>query len=141
MRILLILFIALALCSLSLAMTQDVGGNFGDSWLIKYSNKFVSNKDSSTNDLWYWGGTPHGYEVFNGKLYPLLAPTEWYYPAFMSNTTPIVLNGTALIKDKALMPIDLLFQDFMNDPGSIAQTTERPVMVMYPAGSGRDTLL
>lgn len=141
MRILLILLIALALCSLSFAMTQDVGGDFGHSWLIKYSNKFASDKDSKTNDLWNWGGKPRGYDVFNGKLYPMLAPAEWYYPAFTNNTTPIIMNGTALLNDRSLMPIDYLFPDFANDPWSIAQTTERPVMVRYPAGSGSNTLL
>ncbi len=152
-----ILIVALALCSLSLAMTQDVGGDFGKSWLIKYSNKFVSNKggdinsdtysnvnsntNGNANDLWKWGGKPQGYEVFNGKLYPMLAPTEWYYPAFMSNATPIIINGTALINEKAHTPVDFLFPDFASDPWSIAQNTERPVMVRYPAESGISTLL
>ncbi|MFB3766451.1 MAG: hypothetical protein ACE14P_14550 [Methanotrichaceae archaeon] len=133
MRILLILFIALALCSLSFATALDVGGDFGDSWLTKYSNKFTSDKGSSnTDDLWKWGGAPHGYEVINGKLYALLAPTEWYYPSIMSNSTPIVINGTSLLKNRNLMPIDFLFQEFMNNPLYIAQTAEQPVEVIYP---------
>lgn len=145
MKIVLVLAAALMLCSLSLAMTQDVGGDFGKSWLIKYSNKFVSNKGGNTNgsldDLWKWGGKPIGYDVANGKLYPLLAPTEWYYPVFMSNNTPIVINGTALLNNRALMPMDFLFPDLATDPWSIAQATERPVMVRYPAEQGKNTLL
>lgn len=143
MRTILVLVVALMLCSLSIAMNQDVGGDYGKSWLIKYSNKFVSNRgsiNSSTDDLWRWGGKPLGYEVFNSKLHPMLAPVEWYYPAFMSNTTPIVINGTALLNNRALMPIDSLFPDFASDPWSIALATERPVMVRYPAEFGRGTL-
>lgn len=143
MRTIMVLAVAFMLCSLCFAMNQDVGGDYGKSWLIKYSNKFVSNKgsiNSRTDDLWKWGGKPLGYEVFNNTLHPMLAPTEWYYPAFMTNTTPIVINGTALLKNRDFMPIDFLFPDFASDPWSIAQATERPVMVRYPAVFGRGTL-
>lgn len=140
MRILPLLFIVPVLCGLCLATTQDIGGNFGKSWLTQYSNKFVSGNDNYANNLWNWGGKPHGYEVFNGKLYPLLAPTDWYYPAFMSNTTPIVINGTALIRDRNYLPVDFLFPDFARDPWSIAQTLERPVVVIYPNEDRRSAL-
>ncbi len=143
MRLLLIILIALALCSLSLAMPKEVGGDFGKSWLTQYSNKFVSNSGNNANgakDLWNWGGKPRGYEVFNGKLYSLLAPTEWFYPEFLSNTTPIIINGTSLIKNRGSLPLDYLFPDFASDPWSLAQNTERPVMVIYPDESLRRVL-
>ncbi len=146
MRLLLILLIALTMCSLSLAMpmAQNVGGDYGKSWLTKNSDKFDSssgNDAKNTNDLWTWGGKPQGYEVFNGKLYSLLAPTDWYYPAFTSNTTPIVVNGTALIKNRNSLPLDYLFPDFTSDPWSLAQQTERPVMVIYPDESRNPLLI
>jgi hypothetical protein len=131
MRILLSLLLALVLCGLCLATTQNVGEDFGRYWLTQNSNKFVS---GGANDLWNWGGKPRGYEVYNGTLYQLLAPTDWYYPAFMSNATPIVINGTALIRNANYAPIDLLFPDPKTDPWYIAQRTGRPVAVVHPAG-------
>jgi hypothetical protein len=59
----------------------------------------------------------------------------------MSNTTPILINGTALLKNPSYIPPDFMSPDFANDPWYLAQIEERPVVVVYPAPVGRSTLL
>lgn len=151
MKALLIMLLALILsiapCSFCLAASpaaspmQSVGEEFGQTWLTQNSNKFVISSTNNSNDLWKWGGKPRGYDVFLGKLYPLLAPTEVYYPGFMANATPIIVNGTALMRNQRSLYMDFMSQDFMSDPWLLAQMTERPVMVVYPADDRRSTLL
>jgi hypothetical protein len=140
---LLALILSIATCSFCLAASsmQSVGGEFGQTWLTQYSNKFVTASSNNTNDLWKWGGKPHGYDVFLGKLYPLLAPTEVYYPGIMANTTPIVVNGTELMRNQRSLFLDFMSQGFVSDPWLLAQMTERPVVVVYPAEDRRSTLL
>ncbi len=145
--IILAIYLGIALGSISLAASpmQSVGEEFGQTWLTQYSNKFVTSSANNTNDLWEWGGKPLGYDVFGGKLYPLLAPTEVYYPGFVTNTTPIVVNGTALMRDHRFfyldyMGPDLMTSGFMSDPWLLAQMTERPVVVVYTSEDGRSTL-
>jgi hypothetical protein len=146
--IILAVCLGITLCSFSFAVSsmQSVGGEFGQTWLTQYSNKFVTASSNNTNDLWKWGGKPRGYDVYQSKLYPLLAPTEVYYPGFITNTTPIFVNGTALMRSQRLLYLDYMAPDYMtsgfvSDPWLLAQMTERPVMVMYPAEDGRSTLL
>ncbi len=140
-----ILALALSIASDSLCLAapqmQSVGGEFGQSWLTQYSNKFVTSSTNNTNDLWRWGGKPRGYDVFSGKLYPILAPSEFYYPGFLTNETPIVVNGTALMRNQQSLYLDFMSQEFWSDPWLLAQMTERPVVVVYPAEDGGSTLL
>ncbi len=145
--IILAIYLGIALCSLSSAVSpmQSVGGEFGQTWLTQYSNKLVTANANNTNDLWEWGGKPRGYDVYQGKLYSLLAPTEVYYPGFIANTTPIFVNGTALMRDHRFFYLDYMAPDFMtsgfmSDPWLLAQMTERPVVVMYPSEDRRSTL-
>jgi hypothetical protein len=89
MRTLLVLATAFAMLNLSLGFqNQDVGGDFGRSWLAKYGHTFVANNTSYIYNLWDWGSKPKGYEVFNGTLYSLADQTEWFYPDSMSNELP-----------------------------------------------------
>lgn len=67
MRILLVLFTASAPCSSSLAMTQDVGGDFGKLWIEQHGAQPFNT--GSKNSLWNWGSAPQGYMAINGKLY------------------------------------------------------------------------
>ncbi len=152
--IFLAVFLGISLCSLSNALSpmQNVGEDFGQTWLTQYSNKFVTTSSNNTNDLWKWGGKPLGYEVFQGKLYPLLGPTELYYPGFITNTTPIYVNGTALMRDQQYMYTNYKYpymspyaapyisSDFVSDPWLLAQMTDRPVVVVYPAEDGKSAL-
>jgi hypothetical protein len=146
--IILAVCLGITLCSFGFAVSsmQSVGGEFGQTWLTQYGNKFVTASSNNTNDLWKWGGKPRGYDVYQSKLYPLLAPTEVYYPGFITNTTPIFVNGTALMRNQRFLYMDYaapdyMTSDFISDPWLLAQMTERPVMVMYPAEDGRSTLL
>jgi len=129
-------------CSLCLgaAQMQNVGGEFGRSWLTQHGNKFVSADTNNSNDLWNWGGKPRGYDVYNGQLYPMLALPEYYYPLFMSNTTPILINATPSINNRNMLPVDFMSPELMGDPWFLAQVTGQPVMVIYPANSQGSTL-
>ncbi len=140
--IILVVYLGISLCSLSNAVSpmKNVGEDFGKTWLAQYSNKFVTSSTNNSNDLWEWGGKPLGYEVFQGKLYPLLSPTELYYPGFITNTTPIYVNGTALMRNQWYLYRDYMSPDFISDPWLLAQMTDRPVMVVYPAEDGKSTL-
>lgn len=143
MRILWIPIIALALCGLCLASSemQNVGESFGKSWIAQNANKFESSHGSSSNaaDLWQWGGTPKGYGVMNGKVYPILGYPELYYPSFTVNSTPIVVNGTALLTSRnyvpPYVPTEYIPQYAGEDAWLLSQLSGRPVLVVYPPGS------
>lgn len=141
--ILLAVYLGISLCSLSNALSpmQSVGEDYGKTWLAQHSNKFVTSSTDNTNDLWGWGGKPRGYEVFQGKLYSLLSPTELYYPGLMTNTTPIYVNGTALLRNQWYLYPNYMSPEFLGDPWLLAQMTDRPVVVMYPADGEGSTLL
>jgi hypothetical protein len=144
------LILTLALCSqtTSFAQMQSVGEEFGKTWLEQYGDKPVSS--SERNDLWSWGGIPRGYQVDNNQLYPVLAPTEWYYPLFVTNSTPLYLNGSTIYGHRNyvspdFMPPDFMSSDFMapdftGDPWFLAQLLGRPVVVFYPGNNKASTL-
>ncbi|MCJ7444873.1 MAG: hypothetical protein MUO26_10140 [Methanotrichaceae archaeon] len=142
---------AFVLCSMALssAQMQSVGEDFGKTWIEKYGNKPVPAEEK--NDLWSWGGIPRGYQIINGQLNPILAPTEIYYPMFMTNATPLYLNGTAWMKNRNYLPpnfatSDFLAPDFMSpdliaDPWFLAQELGRPVVIVYPSNTRGANLL
>lgn len=140
--IFLAIYLGISLCIISNALSpmQSVGEDFGKTWLAQYSNKFVTTSTNNSNDLWKWGGKPLGYEVFQGRLYPLLAPTELYYPGFINNATPIYVNGTALLRNQWHLYRNYMSPDFAADPWLLAQLTDRPVVVVYPAEDEKSTL-
>lgn len=146
-RVLLIVIIAVGLfiCGHSPADSRmkNVGEDFGKSWLAQNSNKYAASASPSngSKDLWAWGGKPLGYEIIKGEIYPQIAPTELYYPMFMSNSTPILINGTRLIQNSNYVPPEFALNGFVNDPWYLAQLTERPVVVAYPAAGRASTLL
>ena len=146
MRTILILIMAIAFCGLSVASQQmlSVGEEFGNAWLTENSHKFdAANTRSADNggDLWNWGGKPLGYEVMNNKVFPLIAPTQWFYPAFATNKTPIVVNGTALLMNRNYMFPNFVSSGFTEDPWLMAQLSEQPVIVVYPSPNPYSTLL
>jgi hypothetical protein len=146
MRTILILIMTIAFCMLGMASQQmlSVGGEFGNSWLTENSHKFDASNTKSTNnggDLWNWGGKPLGYEVMNNKIFPLIAPTQWFYPAFATNLTPIVVNGTALLRNRNYMLPNFVSSGFTEDPWLLAQLSEQPVIVIYPPANPYSTLL
>jgi hypothetical protein len=110
---------------------QIVGEDFGKMWLEKYSD----NPDSSDerNDLWSWGVIPRGYQVERGQLYPVLASTEWYFPLFPTNSTPLYLNGTAINRNRNYISQDFISPDSIGDPWFLAQLLGRTVVIFYPS--------
>lgn len=111
------------------AYALNVGGDFGRSWLDQHGDKSVVSQGKA--GLWDWGGAPKGYQLIGGKLYPAGSDTtpQWYYPYFMTNATPIVINKSTLLTDKNYIPLDFLSPDFVNDPWVLAQISGRPVLV------------
>jgi hypothetical protein len=146
MRTILIVIMTIVICTPGMASQQmlSVGGEFGNAWLTENSHKFDAFNTKSANnggDLWNWGGKPLGYEVMNNKIFPLIAPTQWFYPAFATNKTPIVVNGTALLMNRNYMLPNFMSSGFTEDPWLLAQLSEQPVIVVYPPANPYSTLL
>ncbi|HWQ18247.1 MAG TPA: hypothetical protein VN455_00595 [Methanotrichaceae archaeon] len=130
MLIPLTLVLAVLGCGLAASQIQAVGGDFGKSWIGMNSNKFPTS--DTQNSLWNWGGSPKGYERVGSTIQPVLAPSQVYYPSFMSNTTPVVVNGTTSWNNNYMSP-DFYSPDFVDNPWMLAEILERPVIVKYPA--------
>jgi hypothetical protein len=142
---LVLIVVALGSICVGSAQMQNVGEDFGKSWLTQYGNKFPKADVNKSQDLWSWGGKPRGYAVFNGELYPMLAMPEYYYPLLtdntMKNTTPIIINATATVNSRSILPTNFMSPEYMTDPWFLAQITGQPVIVMYPGYDQGSTLL
>ncbi len=68
---------------------------------------------------------PQGYKIIGDKLYPSGYIDQWYLPAFIANSTPILINITAANSGNNLPSADLI----QEDPWILAQITGRPVRV------------
>ena len=123
----------LSITTQAAAQMQTVGEDFGKTWLEKHGDSPVSSDE--INNLWNWGSYPRGYQEINGQIQPILASTEIYYPLFMTNSTPVYINGTAAMDERNYIRQDFLSQEFVGDPWLFAQMTERPVVVFYPANT------
>lgn len=120
------------------AQMQTTGGDFGKTWLEGHGASTVSSDEK--NNLLNWGSYPRGYQVINGQVKPILASTKIYYPLFMTNSTPVYINGTAAMDERNYTRQDFLSQDFLSpdfieDPWLYAQMIEQPVIVFYPANT------
>lgn len=121
-------FLALVVLVAAAYDAQYVGGNFGRTWLIQHGE--MPSAANANNSLWNWGGAPKGYTVLNGSPYPAIYGPAWYYPAFPTNSTPIVINSSAANYANYISP-DLMSPNFMyEDPWILAQTTGRPVVIV-----------
>ncbi|MGA9098593.1 MAG: hypothetical protein WB392_06635 [Methanotrichaceae archaeon] len=128
------MFLATISIGAAISDAHNVGGNFGKLWLEQHGAPPSSN--GSKNSLWDWGSAPHGYETVDGKLYPSGYMDQWYYPDFMTNSTPILVNITAPNSGN-YSSSDSTSSDAINeDPWVLAQTTGRPVRVFsLPQGT------
>lgn len=107
---------------------EDVGGDYGSSWLEKYGDMPVSTMETP-NVLWNWGSAPKGFVLKNGTLFPPGTAPQWYYPTSIIDYSPIVLNKTEISNSQ-------LGNYNMMDPWLLAQLTGRPVvMVNEPHGT------
>lgn len=106
---------------------QYVGGDFGRTWLLQHGG--MPSAANTNNSLWNWGGMPKGYAILNGNPYPAIYGPAWYYPDFLTNSTPIVINSSAA-NNANYISSDLLPPNFIyEDPWILAQTTGRPVVI------------
>ena len=101
---------------------EDVGGDFGSSWLEKYGTRVPSTFETP-NSLWDWGNAPKGFALRNGTLFPPGTAPQWYYPFIITDYSPIVLNRSELTSPQ-------LENLYTTDPWLLAQLTGRPVNVI-----------
>ena len=111
---------------------QNVGGDFGISWLEQHATKPVSVIEAQ-NNLWNWGSTPKGYTIYNNTLYPPGYGPKWFYPAILTSAAPVVVNST---EANYYLSQSLLPDAPYTDPWLLAQMLGRPVSyVNVPSGS------
>ncbi len=126
----------MALCIIILATAhgaQDVGGDFGTSWLEQHGTKFPTPTESKYG-LWNWGKAPKGFTISNGRVIPPGYGTQFYYPSLPTNGTPIIMNSTATLGSDYFTPN---FQPSIPEGSWIqAQLTGRPIAIVNnPSGS------
>ncbi len=112
---------------------QDVGGNFGTSWLNQYGSK-PSMPNETAQSLWNWGTAPKGFLTLNGTLYPPGYWPQYYYPSDWTGATPIVINNTK--SNNFISPL-LPESNSYPDGWLVSQLSGRPVIVK---NSPRSTL-
>jgi hypothetical protein len=109
---------------------QNVGAEFGKTWLEDFGTKPISTLEIQKN-LWDWGNAPKGYKIHNGVLYPPGYEPQWYYPSFLVNNSPIIINNTMV--NNYLSPNSQSPYSFYTDPWLLSQLSGRPVaMVRVP---------
>jgi len=111
---------------------QDVGEDFGTSWLEQHGSRPFSTIETH-NNLWSWGSSPKGFKVYNGALYPPGYGPQWYYPNFWAGSDPIVINNTMVAN--YISPNLQTSNSVYGDPWLLAQLSGRPVaMLNIPKG-------
>ncbi|VVB66968.1 Uncharacterised protein [uncultured archaeon] len=107
---------------------QDVGADFGTSWLEQYGSRPASTTDTQ-NNLWSWGSIPKGYSIYNGVLYPPGYLPQWYYPSYWASSDPIVINNTKGANYR-ISPSLAASNSVYEDPWMLAQLSGRPVAMI-----------
>ena len=104
----------------------DVGGEYGASWLKEHGEE--PKIEETRNNLWNWGSAPKGFEIYNGTVYPPGYAPSWYHPYYAANSTPIIINNTAVNGQQVAEYAGL-------DPWLTAQLSGRPVaLISEPKG-------
>lgn len=101
---------------------QNVGGDYGTSWLQNYGTMPASEFQVS-GGLWDWGDAPKGYVLRNGMVYPPGTAPQWFYPLSVTDSTPIVINQSEQKDSQSMAYYGL-------DPWLLAQLSGRPVTVV-----------
>jgi len=123
----------IVVCMQTAYSLQDVGGDFGTSWLGQHGSQPGSAIETEQN-LWNWGATPKGYEVLNGILYPPGYWPQFYNPSFPTGADPIVINNTKTAN--YVSPSLQTSNSGYEDPWLLSQLSGRPVAVVnIPRGT------
>jgi hypothetical protein len=130
MKIILALLCIALMIIPSLSLPIYVGGDYGRNWL---NNSGSKNIIASSSGLWDWGQTPSGYLLINGKLVPTGdSGSTLFYPAFMTNSTPIIGNKSlnAPLNGPRGLTLSQLASSYMyEDPWAVAQSSGQPVLI------------
>ncbi|MCQ8903810.1 MAG: hypothetical protein NQU42_06950 [Methanothrix sp.] len=105
---------------------QQVGGDFGKAWLQsleQMESVGVNRTIAATDGLWSWGSVPKWHMLVGGRL-EYMGSGVWFYPAFPTNSTPIIENASLSAKNAP----DFASPEMLNDPWMIAQVSGRPVL-------------
>lgn len=105
---------------------QQVGGDFGRAWLqsLEQMERVETNRTNATTDgLWSWGSIPKWHTLVGGRL-EYMGSGMWFYPAFPTNSTPIIENASLSAKNAP----DFASPEMVNDPWMISQISGRPVL-------------
>jgi hypothetical protein len=128
MKVLLIVLGIALLVSLSISQPLSIGGTYGKSWLENYGSKDIV---PNSTGLWDWGSIPLGNILMNGKLMSIgnSGDTVLIFPAFPTNTTPILQNRPLMTSEYSGLPIaDLSSPYISEDPWAVAQTIGQPIL-------------
>lgn len=102
---------------------QQVGGDFGKAWLQSLEPFEANRTNATTSGLWSWGSVPKWHMLVGGRL-EYMGSSMWFYPAFPTNSTPIIENASLSARNAP----DFASPEMLNDPWMIAQVSGRPVL-------------
>ncbi len=126
MRTILIILVAALLTVPAISQTTQVSGDFGKAWINQSGTNKAADQTSNPG-LWSWGATPKGRTLSNGKLMPE-TPGMVIYPAFPTNTIPIIINATTASEAVSGNNSSQVNNPYISDdPWYIAQSSDRPV--------------
>jgi len=96
----------------STSQFQDVGGDFGKTWLNNFNaqNPPPVENSSSSNGLWSWGGAPKGRMIVNGQL----MNDPYYY--WQSLNLSYGWLGQAYVDNKTGYPVYAFIDPYTGSP-------------------------
>lgn len=121
MKTLLILLVALCLMEFSQALDggQDVGGDYGRTWLNRYQAQSPGSSVWDDADLFSWGGTPKGYNNTTSQNGTEQTSEDWLNNLTKNNTTNETAKTVPYHIGKTFSPIheiDASFNQSMQAP-------------------------
>jgi hypothetical protein len=103
-----------AFCAQSQSYAQNVGGNYGRTWLNNFNAQnpkpVADNSNGNGNSLWNWGGAPKGRIAVNGKL----IPDPYYFWKSLNYTSGGL--GQVYVDPKTGYPIDGFLDPYTGYP-------------------------
>ena len=114
MKTLLILLVALCLMEFSQALDggQDVGGDYGRTWLNRYQAQSPGSSVCDDADLFSWGGTPKGYNNTTSQNRTEQTSEDWLNNLTKDNTTNETAKNIPYHIGKTFSPIHEMDSSF-----------------------------